>query len=147
MTTEGSLLTVDDREDDDGTISYPEWILTLTSPARAALGATQRRQPSCSDASLPANDRDGVAALSKIVGLIVEVRDLLISQRLTRDYYGTDQTAHILGKAQWTVREWCRLGRVNAEKRYSGRGRSCDWVISHAELLRIQKEGLLPAKH
>lgn len=80
--------------------------------------------------------------------MIAEVRDLLLSQRVVRDFYTTEQAAQILGKANWTVREWCRLGRVHAEKRFSGRGRARDWVISHAELQRYQKEGLLPAgKH
>jgi hypothetical protein len=49
-------------------------------------------------------------------------------------------------KAEITVREWCRLGRVHAEKKGSGRGRYQSWVISHEELLRIQKEGLLPIR-
>jgi hypothetical protein len=82
--------------------------------------------------------------LHQLLSLVTEVRDLLVTQRQIRDYYSTEQVAQILGKANWTVREWCRLGRVHAEKRNSGRGRSQEWVISHAELLRIEKEGLLP---
>ena len=84
--------------------------------------------------------------LRQLLDMVTEVRDLLVSQRLVRDYYSTEQAAQTLGRANWTVREWCRLGRVHAEKRNSGRGRSQEWVISHAELQRIQKEGLLPAK-
>jgi hypothetical protein len=71
--------------------------------------------------------------------------DLLLSQRVVRDHYSMEQAAQILGKAPWTVREWCRQGRVHAEKRRSGRGRALDWATSHAELQRIEKEGLLPA--
>ncbi len=82
--------------------------------------------------------------LRQLLDLVTEVRDLIVSQRLVRDFYSTEQAAQFLGRANWTVREWCRLGRVHAEKRHSGRGRSQEWVISHAELLRIQKEGLLP---
>jgi hypothetical protein len=33
---------------------------------------------------------------------------------------------------------------VHAEKRKSGRGPHPAWVISHSELLRFQREGLLP---
>jgi hypothetical protein len=51
--------------------------------------------------------------------------------------------ARLVGKAEFTVREWCRLGRVNAEKRASGRGKFCAWVISHTELLRYRRQGLL----
>ena len=47
-------------------------------------------------------------------------------------------------KAEFTVRAWCRLGRVNAHKRTSGRGAYESWVISHAEFLRFQRDGLLP---
>lgn len=68
----------------------------------------------------------------------------LVSQRMIKDSYTTSEVAGILSKAEFTVREWCRLGRVWAEKRPCGRGRSKEWIISHEELLRIQNEGLLP---
>ena len=50
----------------------------------------------------------------------------------------------ILGRAEFTVREWCRLGRINGLKKRNGRGLSAEWVVSHEELLRFQREGLLP---
>ena len=53
----------------------------------------------------------------------------------------------MLGKDEYTVREWCRHRRVNAQKRRSGRGKFQEWVIAHAELERFQREGLLPPKH
>ena len=68
----------------------------------------------------------------------------LIEERTVKDYYTTAEVAAILHRAEWTVREWCRLGRVNAEKRLCGRGRSQEWIISHEELQRIRNEGLLP---
>jgi hypothetical protein len=72
----------------------------------------------------------------------------LVQQRAVKDWYTTAEAAQLLGRAEFTVREWCRLGRVHAQKRRSGRGRSREWVLSHAELLRIQREGLLPlAEH
>lgn len=70
--------------------------------------------------------------------------DQLLDKEATQDYYSTADAARILGKAEWTVREWCRLRRVNAEKRLCGRGVSKEWMISHDELQRIQSEGLLP---
>jgi len=69
---------------------------------------------------------------------------VLVERQLVREWYSTDQFARQVGKAEFTVREWCRLGRVNAEKRKSGRGAFPAWVISHGELLRYQREGLLP---
>ena len=68
----------------------------------------------------------------------------LLSERIEQEYYSTKDLAEILGKAEFTVREWCRHGRVNAEKRRSGRGRSKEWMVSNAELHRIRSEGLLP---
>jgi hypothetical protein len=68
----------------------------------------------------------------------------LIEQEPAKEYYTTAEVAKILGRAEFTVREWCRGGRVWAEKRQCGRGRSREWMISHEELRRIQNEGLLP---
>jgi hypothetical protein len=85
-------------------------------------------------------------ALTETQALQREVRDLLLSQRTVKDWYGTEELAQLLGKAEFTVREWCRLGRVRAEKRGSGRGKFQSWVVSHAELQRIQREGLLPVQ-
>src|SRR5207244_3996282 len=68
----------------------------------------------------------------------------LVERQTVRDWYSTDEFARVVGKAEFTVREWCRLGRVRAEKRKSGRGAFPAWVVSHAELLRYQREGLLP---
>ncbi|MGB7346934.1 MAG: helix-turn-helix domain-containing protein [Pirellulaceae bacterium] len=61
-----------------------------------------------------------------------------------KEYYSTSEVAQMLSRSDWTVREWCRLGRIWAEKRDSGRGVSKEWKISHEELLRIKNEGLLP---
>ena len=64
----------------------------------------------------------------------------LLKQRTVKDWYGTEEVAEILGKAEFTVREWCRLGRIHAEKRQSGRGAHPAWAVSHDELLRYQRE-------
>jgi excisionase family DNA binding protein len=63
-----------------------------------------------------------------------------------KDWYTTEEAAKILGRAEFTVREWARNGRILAEKKGSGRGKFQSWVISHAELQRIQREGLLPIR-
>jgi hypothetical protein len=68
----------------------------------------------------------------------------LLDQRTSKEWYTTAEVAHDQSKAEFTVREWCRLGRVHAEKRACGRGRAQEWVISHEELCRIRNEGLLP---
>lgn len=70
----------------------------------------------------------------------------LAEKQMTKEWYTTDEAARIIGKADFTVREYCRLGRLRAEKRMSGRGAFPAWVISHEELLRYQREGLLPLR-
>jgi hypothetical protein len=68
----------------------------------------------------------------------------LFERQTVKDYYDIDEFARIVGRAAFTCREWARLGRIKAEKRRSGRGAHCSWAISHDELLRFQREGLLP---
>ncbi len=69
---------------------------------------------------------------------------LLAAKEVVQDYYSTSDVATVLRKAEWTVREWCRRGRVNATKRVCGRGSAKEWMISHTELERIRSQGLLP---
>jgi hypothetical protein len=52
-----------------------------------------------------------------------------------KEWYSTAEVAAILGRAEFTVREWCRLGRVRAEKKKCGRGPASEWIVSHAEPL------------
>jgi hypothetical protein len=78
--------------------------------------------------------------LEKIESLLA----VLVERQQVREWYCTDEFARIVGKAEFTVREWCRLGRVHAEKRRSGRGAFPAWVVAHGEMLRYQREGLLP---
>lgn len=68
----------------------------------------------------------------------------LVEQRIVKEWYSTAEVAAVLSRAEFTVREWCRLGRVRAEKKKSGRGPASEWIISHAELTRVRNEGLLP---
>jgi hypothetical protein len=68
----------------------------------------------------------------------------LVERETVKDWYSTEEFARLVGKAEFTVREWTRLGRIHAEKRKSGRGAHPAWVVSHQELLRYRREGLLP---
>lgn len=73
---------------------------------------------------------------------------LLVRERTIKNWYTTTEVASLIGRAEFTVREWCRLRRIHAEKRACGRGLSHEWIISHAELTRFRNEGLLPlTKH
>lgn len=82
--------------------------------------------------------------VSALVDVINKLRSDVVLQRSTKESYTTHEVAKLLGKKPYTVREWCRLQRVNATKALYGRGADDEWRISHEELQRIQNEGLLP---
>jgi hypothetical protein len=92
------------------------------------------------------NHPDILARLDRLELCVGEVRDLLVAQRAVKDWYTTAEIAKILDKAEFTVREYCRLGRVRAEKRPCGRGKSQEWIVSHDELTRLRNDGLLPLR-
>lgn len=87
-----------------------------------------------------------LSRLDRLDERMSELLDLQMSQRTIKDFYTPEEAAPIFGKAEFTVREWCRLGRIRAQKRGSGRGKHLGWVISHDELKRFQRDGLLPGK-
>jgi Helix-turn-helix domain len=57
-----------------------------------------------------------------------------------KEWYSVPEAAKELGKSEFTVREWCRLDRVNAHKRESGRSAKREWMISHQELEHFRFE-------
>lgn len=70
---------------------------------------------------------------------------VLVEGQQVRQWYSVEEFARLVGRSAFTCRQWCRLGRIHAEKKHSGRGAHAAWAISHDELLRYQREGLLPA--
>lgn len=82
--------------------------------------------------------------LSRIEEVLCDLHSMVTSRQTIKDSYTTLEVAKILDKKPYTVREWCRLQRVNASKAMCGRGCEEEWRITHEELLRIQNEGLLP---
>jgi hypothetical protein len=88
----------------------------------------------------------GITELDQRLDRIERMLATLVERQTVRDFYEIDQFAKLVGRAPFTVREWARLGRIRAEKRRSGRGAFPAWVVSHQELLRYQREGLLPQK-
>jgi hypothetical protein len=95
---------------------------------------------------------DGIAAIlirvqeqqDAATAMLTELRDFVVTQRTIKNWYSPVEVAEILGKKPYTVREWCRLQRVKARKRPTGRGDADEWEISHDELERIKNNGLLP---
>jgi hypothetical protein len=91
-----------------------------------------------------------LAVLAEICERLARIEDALRwiyhqqSMTLAKEHYSTAEFAALLGRAEYTVREWARTGRIKACKRFDGHGRHKTWTISHAELLRVRHEGLLP---
>ena len=75
---------------------------------------------------------------------IEKMLESLVNQRTIKEWYTPAEIGQLLGKAEFTVREWCRLGRIHARKKPCGRGVAGEWIISTEELTRIRNEGLLP---
>jgi transposase len=69
----------------------------------------------------------------------------LVEHQQVREWHSVEQFARLVGRSEFTVREWARKGRILAVKKGSGRGAHQAWAISHDELLRFQREGLRPS--
>jgi hypothetical protein len=69
---------------------------------------------------------------------------VLVERQQVTEWYTTHEFARLVAKSEFTIREYCRRGRLRAEKRQSGRGAHPAWVLSHAELERYRRHGLLP---
>lgn len=68
----------------------------------------------------------------------------LVKERLVQDWYDTRAAAEFLDRSPYTVRKYCRDGRILGEKRSCGRGKSKEWMIAHQELVRTKAQGLRP---
>ena len=76
--------------------------------------------------------------LEKIEAMLV----VLVERQQVREWYSVEEFARIVGRSAFTCREWCRLGRIQARKKESGRGAYASWAICHEELQRYEREGL-----
>ena len=77
----------------------------------------------------------------------IEAMLVVLTQRQhVPEWYTTQEFAQTVGKAEFTIREYCRHGRLKAEKRQSGRGAHPQWVLSHSEMERYRRHGLLPVR-
>ena len=63
---------------------------------------------------------DLLAMLVRIHEGLTELRTLVVEQRSFKDRYSTAEAAQVVKRSEFTVREWCRLGRIRAEKRQCG---------------------------
>jgi excisionase family DNA binding protein len=83
------------------------------------------------------------ARLSGIEILLAQILEFLAAPKVPRERYTVEEVAEMLDKSPYTVREWCREGRINATKRPERRGGAELWNISAAEVARYKDEGLM----
>jgi hypothetical protein len=83
------------------------------------------------------------ARLSGIEILLAEIHAFLAAPKVAREWYTVKEVAAMLNKIPYTVREWCREGRINATKRPEKRGGAELWNVSATEVARYKNEGLL----
>src|SRR4051812_45113802 len=73
-----------------------------------------------------ANNGEKMTDMQLILERIERIESLVLSivdkQRM-QSHYGTEEFAKIVNRSDFTVREWCRHGRLNARKKGSGRGK------------------------
>ena len=89
---------------------------------------------------------DSVTRLEEHLNRIESLLTSLIEKERVREFYSVEEFAQIVDRAPFTVREWARHGRLNTVRKESGRGAYRSYAIAHTELLRFQKEGLLPLR-
>jgi hypothetical protein len=87
---------------------------------------------------------ESIGSIDDRLGRIEALLGVLVERQTVKEWYSVDEIASLVGKASFTVREWCRHGRIYAQKRAYRRGKSAEWMISNKELVRVQNEGLLP---
>ena len=82
--------------------------------------------------------------LERLVALEDIVSHTDQSNSIDREYYSVEEFATLVDRSKYTVREWCRFSRINAEKCDAGRGDAKNWKIPIEELQRYRDHGLLP---
>lgn len=73
----------------------------------------------------------------------------VMSQRpretIEQAWFSPVELARLIGRTSYTVRQWCRLGRLKARKRACGRGSHLAWEIPVEELQHYRNHGIRPA--
>ena len=87
-------------------------------------------------------------SLAELKDELAEIKASLINlptpqqQLTTRENFTVPEFAAKVDRAEYTVREWCRMGRIHAEKLDDE-----EWRIPREELARYLDHGLLPARY
>jgi hypothetical protein len=81
--------------------------------------------------------------LANLEHLMMEVHEVILAQRIEKEWYTTTELADALGKSQYTIQErWCNEGRIECEKNPE----SDKWRIPGYEFRRLVRGGELKPK-
>lgn len=88
-----------------------------------------------------------IIAINETHSMLRRIEERLLEQTeaqpsQSREWFTPAEVANQLGKAEFTVREWCRNHRILASKT-GDRGGVGDWRIHRDEVTRYRNEGLL----
>jgi excisionase family DNA binding protein len=83
------------------------------------------------------------ARLTGIETMLAQIHESLTDPKAGREWFTVEEAASLMGRKPYTVREWCREGRINATKRPEKRGGAELWNVSAGEIARYKNEGLL----
>jgi excisionase family DNA binding protein len=61
----------------------------------------------------------------------------------TGDLYTPAEAARLLRRSTWTIREWCRTGKVRALRTGFTRGKAHEWAIPAAEVEKLLAIGVV----
>lgn len=64
----------------------------------------------------------------------------------TPQVFSVIEAAKLLRRKPFTVREWCRQGRIRCHRAESGRGPYTEWRIPMESIRAYQANGLLPSR-
>lgn len=83
--------------------------------------------------------RQEVAELKTVV---VQCRELLeiLMLRQSRTHYTVAEFAKVTGWSEYSVREWCKSGKIKADKTKERHGAYATWRIPHSERVRFTRE-------
>jgi hypothetical protein len=94
------------------------------------------------DTRIVATEQESITLLRAILERLTRL-EKQVSVSTAKENYTVEEAAERLGRAKWTVRQWCNLGQARAN-RIRGSGRKGEWRIAHDELGRLHNEGPSP---
>ncbi len=84
------------------------------------------------------------AELDKRLARIEQLLTALVERQQIKEFYAVDEFARLAGRTPFTVREWCRQHRINAEKRSGGRGAHCTGSFVTTSFFGSRKRACFP---